>query len=135
MTVRAIRGAIQVPANEADAIIDGTARLLTEVLAGNALRPDDIVSMLFTLTPDLTAAFPAVAARRLGLVAVPLMCASEVDVPGSLRRVVRLLAHVDTDLTRTEIRHVYLAGAEVLRPDLAKSRLTDRCSAPPCGTP
>ena len=124
MSVRAIRGAIQVEANEADLIIDGTARLLTAVLTGNALRHDDIVSMLFTLTPDLTAAFPAVAARRLGLVAVPLMCASEVDVPGSLPRVVRLLAHVDTDLPRAEVRHVYLDGAEVLRPDLAHPSLS-----------
>ena len=123
MTVRAIRGAIQVEANEPDAIIDGTARLLTAVLTGNALRQDDIVSMLFTLTPDLTAAFPAVAARRLGLVTVPLICASEVDVPGSLPRVVRLLAHVDTDLPRADVRHVYLDGAEVLRPDLAHPSL------------
>ena len=124
MSVRAIRGAIQVEANEADAIIDGTSRLLTAVLTGNALDPDDIVSMLFTLTPDLTAAFPAVAARRLGLVAVPLMCATEVDVPGSLRRVVRLLAHVDTDLARADIRHVYLEGAAALRPDLVESNGT-----------
>jgi len=83
------------------------------------LSSDDIVSILFTLTSDLTATFPAVAARRLGLVTVPLMCASEVDVPGALPRVVRLLAHVETDLPRAEIRHVYLDGAEVLRPDLA----------------
>jgi chorismate mutase len=120
--MRAIRGAIQVPANEADAIIDGTSRLLTEVLSANGLEPDDIVSILFTLTSDLTAAFPAVAARRLGLLFVPLMCASEVDVPGALPRVVRLLAHVETSRPRTEIRHIYLDGAEVLRPDLAGSR-------------
>lgn len=120
--VRAIRGAIQVPANDADAIIDGTSRLLTEVLSANGLGPDDIVSILFTLTSDLTAAFPAVAARRLGLLFVPLMCASEVDVPGALPRVVRLLAHVETDRPRAEIRHIYLDGAEVLRPDLASLR-------------
>lgn len=119
-TMRAIRGAIQVRANESDAIIDGTERLLAEVLSANGLDPDDIVSILFTLTSDLTAAFPAVAARRLGLVAVPLMCASEVDVPGSLPRVVRLLAHVETDRPRTRIRHIYLNGAEVLRPDLSR---------------
>ena len=119
MTMRAVRGAIQVPANDADEILDGTERLLNEVLSANGLNPDDIVSILFTLTSDLTAAFPAVAARRLGLVNVPLMCASEVDVPGALPRVVRLLAHVETELPRASIRHVYLDGAEVLRPDLA----------------
>ncbi len=122
MSVRAIRGAIQVSANDSEAIIDGTTLLLTEVLSANSVSPDDIVSILFTLTSDLTAAFPAAAARALGLVSVPLMCASEVDVPGALPRVVRLLAHVETDRPRTEIRHIYLGGAEVLRPDLVASR-------------
>lgn len=118
MTVRAIRGAIQVHADEVDPIVSGATELLSAVLAENALSPDDVISILFTLTPDLTATFPAVAARRLGLVSVPLMCATEVAVPGSLPRVVRLMAHVDTDRPRSAIRHIYLGGAAVLRPDL-----------------
>jgi len=120
MSIRAIRGAIQVSSNSVDSIVDGASLLLGGVLAGNALDADDIISILFTLTPDLTAAFPAVAARRLGLVSVPLMCATEVDVPGSLPRVIRLMAHVDTRLARSAVRHVYLGGAEALRPDLVR---------------
>lgn len=88
------------------------------MLSGNELASDDVISILFTLTPDLTAAFPAVAARRLGLVGVPLMCATEVAVPGSLPMVIRLMAHVDTALSRSDIRHAYLGGARALRPDL-----------------
>ncbi|MFL6140730.1 MAG: chorismate mutase [Labedaea sp.] len=125
-SVRAIRGAIQIEADTAGAIIAGTSRLISAVLSSNELGPDDVVSMLFTLTSDLTAAFPAAAARELGLTDVALMCATEVAVPGSLPRVVRLLAHVDTSLPRAEIRHVYLAGAEVLRPDLAHPSLAPR---------
>lgn len=119
MTVRAIRGAIQVGTDTAESIVAGARRLITSVLDGNALSADDVISILFTLTPDLTAAFPALAARGLGLVNVPLMCATEVDVPGAMPRVVRLMAHVDTTLARSEIRHVYLDGASRLRPDLA----------------
>lgn len=120
MTVRAIRGAIQVDADDADAIVAGATELLTVVLVDNDLTQDDVISILFTLTPDLTAAFPAVAARRLGLISVPLMCATEVAVPGSLPRVIRLMAHVDTSLSRSDIRHAYLGGAQALRPDLAR---------------
>lgn len=120
MSIRAIRGAIQVDTNDADSIVDGASELLTAVLTDNALDADDVISILFTLTPDLTAAFPAAAARRLGLVNVPLMCATEVDVPGSLPRVIRLMAHVDTRLERHDVRHVYLAGAQALRPDLVR---------------
>jgi chorismate mutase len=88
------------------------------VLTRNALMADDVVSVLFTTTPDLTAEFPALAARKAGLDAVPLLCASEIAVPGAMPRVVRLLAHVDVDRTRAEIQHVYLGGAEALRPDV-----------------
>lgn len=119
MTTRAIRGAIQIDSDDASSIVDGSSDLIRAVLLDNDLVPDDVISILFTLTPDLTAEFPAVAARRLGLIDVPLMCATEIDVPGSLPRVVRLLAHVDTDRSRSEIRHVYIAGARALRPDLA----------------
>jgi chorismate mutase len=118
-TIQAIRGAIQIGTDDADVIVERTARLLGEVIKHNGLSDEDIVSIMFTATPDLTAAFPAAAARRLGLVSVPLMCAAEIAVPGALPRVVRLLAHVRTGRPRSAIRHVYLDGAEALRPDLA----------------
>jgi chorismate mutase len=118
VTVRAVRGAIQVEANEREAILGGAAELVTEVLRRNGLGPDDLISILFTATPDLTADFPAYAARQLGLVDVPLMCATEIAVPGAMPRVLRLLAHIDTELTRDHIRHVYLRGAAALRTDL-----------------
>jgi chorismate mutase len=118
MTMHAIRGAVQVPADDRSQIMAATTELVTEVLTRNALESSEVVSMLFTTTPDLTAEFPALAARKAGLGDVPLLCASEIAVPGAMPRVVRLLAHVDVDRSRAEIRHVYLGGAEALRPDL-----------------
>lgn len=118
MTVRAVRGAIQVETNEREAILGGAAELVTEVLERNGLDSAGLISILFTATPDLTADFPAYAARQLGLVDVPLMCATEIAVPGALPRVLRLLAHIDTELSREQIRHVYLRGAAALRTDL-----------------
>jgi chorismate mutase len=129
MSVMAIRGAIQVEGNESGSIIAGTSRLVTTVMSVNGLGAWDIVSMLFTMTPDLTAAFPAAAARELGLTDVPLICATEVDVPGALPRVIRLMAHVDIDAHRGEIQHVYLGGAEALRPDLSAPRAVVRQAA------
>ena len=120
MTVRAIRGAIQVDANDRDAILEGTAELVAAVMSRNDLTPDDVISVLFTMTPDLTAEFPALAARKTGFHAVPLMCATEIPVPGAMPRVVRLMAHVDTDRPRSEIQHVYLRGAAALRLDIAQ---------------
>jgi chorismate mutase len=118
MTIRAVRGAIQVDADTRDEVLAGAAELVTTVLQRNALEADDIVSILFTATPDLTSEFPAYAARQLGLTDVPLMCAAEIAVPGAMPRVLRLLAHVDTPRTRAEVRHVYLRGAAALRTDL-----------------
>ncbi len=115
MTVRAIRGAVQVDADDRDAILEGTAELVTAVMSRNDLTPDDVISVLFTVTPDLTAEFPALAARKLGFHAVPLMCATEIPVAGAMPRVVRLMAHVETDLPRAQIQHVYLRGAAALR--------------------
>ena len=97
VTVRAIRGAIQVDADDRDAILEGTAELVTAVMSRNDLTPDDVISVLFTVTPDLTAEFPALAARKLGFHAVPLMCSTEIPVPGAMPRVVRLMAHVETE--------------------------------------
>ena len=120
MTVRAIRGAIQVDADDSDAILEATTELVTEVMTRNDLTPDDVISVLFTVTPDLTAEFPALAARKLGFHAVPLMCANEIPVAHAMPRVVRLMAHVETDLTRAQIQHVYLRGAVALRLDIAQ---------------
>ena len=118
MSVRAIRGAIQVDVDDRAAILEATTELLTEVLARNSVASEDLISVIFTLTPDLTAEFPAYAARQMGITDVPLLCASEIDVPGAMPRVMRLLAHVETDLSRSDVRHVYLRGAAALRTDL-----------------
>lgn len=118
MPVRAIRGAIQVDGNERDAILNGTAELVGAVLDRNGVDAADLISIVFTATADLTAEFPAYAARLMGLTDVPLLCTTEIAVPGSMPRVLRLLAHVHTDRERSEIRHVYLAGAAALRTDL-----------------
>jgi len=120
VAVRAIRGAIQVDADERQAILDGTAELVTEVMERNKLTTDEVISVLFSATPDLSAEFPALAARSLGFQEVPLLCCAEIDVPGAMPRVVRLMMHVETDRARTEIQHVYLRGAAGLRLDIAQ---------------
>jgi chorismate mutase len=113
-----VRGAIQVEADDREQILQATTELLEEVLRRNAIDADDLISVVFTATPDLRAEFPAYAARQMGITDVPLLCASEIDVPGAMPRVLRLLAHVDTELMRSELRHVYLRGAAQLRTDL-----------------
>jgi chorismate mutase len=120
VTVRAIRGAIQVDADDRDAILEATAELVTAVMTRNDLTPDDVISVLFTVTPDLTAEFPALAARKLGFHAVPLMCATEIPVKGATPRIVRLMAHVETERPRAQVQHVYLRGAVALRQDIAQ---------------
>jgi chorismate mutase len=118
--VRAIRGAVQVDADERAAILEGTTELVSEVMGRNGLVTDDVISVLFTATQDLSAEFPALAARKLGFQEVPLMCATEIPVPGALPRVVRLMMHVETGLSRREVQHVYLRGAAALRLDIAQ---------------
>lgn len=115
-----MRGATQVRADDREQILDATAELVTEVLARNGLLVDDLISVVFTATPDLTAEFPAYAARQAGLTDVPLLSATEMAVPGALPRVIRLLAHVETDLPRSALRHAYLRGAAALRTDLRR---------------
>jgi chorismate mutase len=117
VTLRALRGAITVERNDADAILEGTQELVREVMSRNELAPDDLVSCIFTCTPDLNAEFPAVAARGLGLGAVPLLCAQEIDVPDALPRVIRLMAHCHVQDGRPP-QHVYLREAAGLRRDL-----------------
>ncbi len=118
MPVRAVRGAIQVDADERELILEGVAELLREVMARNELSQDNLISVVFTATPDLHAEFPAYAARLIGVTDVPLLCATEIDVPGAMPRVLRLLAHIETDRPRSGLRHVYLRGAAALRTDL-----------------
>ncbi|MGI9253958.1 MAG: chorismate mutase [Thermomicrobiales bacterium] len=114
---RGIRGAVTVPANTAEDILEGTNQLLRALIELNDLDdPDAIASAIFTTTSDLTATFPAIAARDLGWNDVPLMCAHEMDVPGALERVVRVMLHVNTIRSSREMRHVYLKGAKALRP-------------------
>jgi chorismate mutase len=120
MSVRAIRGAVQVEANTAEAIAAGTKELLAEILRSNAVSVDSVISVLLTATPDLNAAFPAAAAREVGFESTPLLCAVEIDVVGALPRVVRALATVETELSSKEISHIYLGGAKALRRDIAQ---------------
>ncbi|MPZ81285.1 MAG: chorismate mutase [Actinophytocola sp.] len=117
--VRAVRGAIQVDRDDPTFIAAGTGELVAEVMRRNELDVEDLISIVFTVTPDLASGFPASAARDLGLTDVPLLCATEIAVPRAMERVIRLLAHVQTDRPRSAIRHVYLRGAARLRPDLA----------------
>jgi chorismate mutase len=118
MSLRAIRGATCLTANDADEMAEAVAELLGAVIERNGLSTDEMVSVILTATPDLTCAFPAAGARSFGLVDVPLLCAQEMNVDGALERVVRILVHVDVDTPKSGIQHVYLRGAEVLRQDL-----------------
>jgi len=120
--LQGIRGATTVESNDAQQILEATDELLRNLIAANDLTPDDVVSGLFTMTADLNAAFPARAAELYGWNIVALLHSTEVPVPGSLPRCIRLLVHAYTRRTREEIRHVYLRGATVLRPDRAEGR-------------
>ena len=120
LAVRALRGATTVDVDTAEQITERVQTLVREMLDRNGIDKDDLISVIFTATPDLTAEFPALAARKAGLSGVPLLCASEIDVPGALPRVVRLMAHVETPRAATEVRHIYLHGAAALRPDLER---------------
>jgi chorismate mutase len=120
VAVLAVRGATQVDADDREQILEATAELVTEVMTRNALTTDKVISVIFTATPDLTAEFPALAARKLGFHDVPLLCASEIDVPHALPRVIRLMAHIEDDRPRSDVQHVYLRGATALRIDIAQ---------------
>ncbi len=121
MRLFALRGANSVEANEASAILGATDLLMRELMERNSLRGEEMVSCIFTLTDDLDAEFPAVAARNLGLHRVPLLCAREVPVPGSLPRVIRVLVHYYAG-DEHEPRHVYLGAARALRADLESAQ-------------
>lgn len=117
MRLRALRGAISVERNDAASILERTEELVRAVMERNGLRPEDMVSCIFTCTDDLNAEFPAVAARRVGLTGVPLLCARELDVPGSMPRVIRMMLHCYSD-EQSQPAHVYLREAAALRRDL-----------------
>ncbi len=118
--VRAVRGAITVEQNDKDEILNAAEELLKEIFAKNGIPAEDMVCMVFTLTPDLNAVFPAVAARRMGITNVPLMCMSEIPVEDALPKCVRVLLQFNSEKTLDEIQHVYLRDAVKLRPDLVK---------------
>lgn len=120
MAVRAIRGAVQLDSDERKHMLTSVAELVGEILDRNGLRVDDLISIVFTATPDLHSEFPAVGARDIGITDVPLLCAQEIDVIGAMPRVIRVLAHAETDLAKWEIQHVYLRGAVALRKDIAQ---------------
>ncbi len=122
MRVRGIRGAVQVEANTPEAILDAARRLITEMVRANGVQADDVAAVIFTCTSDLNATFPAEAARALGWDRVPLLCSREMEVPGSLPRVLRVLMLVNTTLAQDEVVHVYLGEAERLRPDLRSAQ-------------
>ena len=118
--LRAIRGAISVPRDEPAAIYEATQALLSAIVERNAIATDDIISVIFTVTPDLKSAFPALAARQMGWLDVPLLCTMEIPVPGALGQCIRVLLHVETTRSRAQMAHVYLGKAEMLRPDQAR---------------
>lgn len=120
MALRAIRGAITLERDERAHLHERTQELVGALLRENDLTPDDIVSVIFTCTPDIISDFPAAAARELGFGAVPLMCAQEMAVPGALPLVVRVMMHLETERSRDQMQHVYLHDAVSLRRDLAQ---------------
>ncbi len=123
MAIRGIRGATTVSADEPDLILEATRELLEAILAANkSMKPEDVGSAIFTVTEDLASTFPAQAARQMGWSLVPMTCAREIPVPGSLPKAIRVLVHWNTETPQSEIKHVYLRDAVKLRPDLVAAQ-------------
>jgi chorismate mutase len=120
MRCRGVRGATTADENSREAILHATRQLLALMIRQNGIDAEDVASAIFTTTTDLDAEFPALAARQLGWIDVPLLCTNEIDVPGSLRQCIRILVHWNTERPQQEIKHIYLKGAVQLRPDLSK---------------
>ena len=120
-SVRAFRGATQLLADDKLEMRGAVVELLQEILFGNEIANEDLISILFTATPDLKSEFPAVGVRMYGINDVPLICAQEIDVSGSLPRTIRVLIHAESMRPRSEVIHKYLRGAQILRPDLAEN--------------
>ncbi|MCD4536507.1 chorismate mutase [Nocardioides sp. cx-169] len=122
MPVRAVRGATQLDVDQREHLLERVSEMVTDVMTSNGLEVDDFISVIFTATSDVVSEFPAYAARQLGFGEVPLICARELEIAGSMPRVVRMMAHIETDLPRADITHVYLHGAAALRSDLSRVR-------------
>ena len=120
MLCRGVRGATTVESNTRDDILTATRQLLALMIRQNGIESEDVASAIFSSTTDLNAEFPALAARQLGWLEVPLLCMHEIDVPGSLRRCIRILVNWNTNKSQTDIAHVYIRDAVTLRPDLSK---------------
>lgn len=120
MLCRGVRGATTVESDNREEILTATRQLLALMIRVNGIQPEFVTSAIFTTTPDVNAEFPALAARQLGWLDVPLLCTHELSVPGSLPRCIRILVHWNTDKSQNEIRHVYIKEAARLRPDLCK---------------
>jgi chorismate mutase len=118
--VRGIRGATVLTKDDPVEMRSAVTELLTQMLSENQLSKSDLISIIFTATADLKSEFPAVAAREIGLGEIPLLCAVEIDVPGALAKVVRVLMHANSDKDHKQINHIYLRGAQVLRKDIAQ---------------
>jgi chorismate mutase len=122
VAVRAVRGATQLDVDDREHMLERVAEMVLDAMDANGLEVDDFISVIFTATSDLVSEFPAYAARQLGFGEVPLLCARELEIESSMPRVVRMLAHVETDLPRADVTHVYLHGAAELRSDLTRVR-------------
>jgi chorismate mutase len=119
--IRGVRGATTVAINTETEIVDATEILLEEIIRNNEINPEYVASILISVTEDITAEFPAKAVRRFeGWSYVPVMCMREIPVPNSLKQCIRIMMHLDTTKSQKEIRHIYLEGAKILRPDLLK---------------
>lgn len=118
MALRAVRGATTVERDEREHVLERTRELIGELVAANGLDPDDVISVIFSATPDVSSVAPALAARQLGWTDVALLCVTEMPVEGSMPLVVRLLAHLDVQTPREQLRNVYLHGTHLLRADV-----------------
>lgn len=121
MFVRAVRGAITVENNSSSDILNETEKLLETICNKNVLQKEDIISVIFTMTKDLNAEFPALAARKMGWNDVSLLCTNEIDVPEGLKKCIRVLIHFNTEKNNNEIQHIYLNNAKSLRPDISNN--------------
>lgn len=122
MAVRAVRGATQLEDDSPEQMLERVSEMVLDAMSANGLSVDDFISVVFTATDDVHSQFPAYAARQLGFGEVPMICARELEVEGAMPRVVRMMAHVETDLPRAEVTHSYLHGAAALRTDLTRVR-------------